>query len=153
MGSIKRFNYCQCAYLYNTFFVSLLIGRAFCAWFCHCGAMQEILFLANDNNPKTGKLNYIKFFIWIPWFTPIITLVLLAGGYKRSDYLFAIDHGISVSNIYMYITYYIVILLFFCNSIIWGKMASCHYLCWMSPFMIIGRKISNLLNIPSLRIE
>lgn len=135
------------------FFVSLLIGRAFCAWFCPCGAMQEILFLANDNSPKTGKLNYIKFFIWVPWLTAIITLVLLAGGYKRADYLFAIDHGISVSNIYMYIPYYIVILLFFLNSIIFGKRASCHYLCWMSPFMIIGRKISNFLNIPSLRIK
>lgn len=135
------------------FFVSLLFGRVFCAWICPCGAMQEILFLANDNKPKTGKLNYIKFFIWVPWMIAIITLVLLVGGYKRAYYLFIIDHGISVSNIYMYIPYYIVILLFFLNSIIFGKRASCHYLCWMSPFMIIGRKISNFINISSLRIK
>lgn len=135
------------------FFMSLLVGRVFCGWICPCGAMQEILFLGNNNNPKTGKLDYIKFFIWIPWMIAIITVVLLAGGYKRADYLFIIDHGISVSNIYMYIPYYIVILLFFLNSIIFGKRASCHYLCWMSPFMIIGRKISSFLNTPALRIK
>jgi len=134
------------------FFGSLLIGRAFCGWIMPCGGMQEIMFMANDKKPKTGKLDYIKFFIWFPWLIAIITVVLLAGGYKRVDYLFIIAHGISVSNIYMYIPYYIVILLFFLNSIIFGKRANCHYLCWMSPFMIVGRKISNLLNIPALRL-
>jgi polyferredoxin len=83
----------------------------------------------------------------------IVTVALLAGGIKRADYFFIMDHGISVSNIYMYIPYYIVILLFFLNSIIFGKRANCHYLCWMSPFMIIGRKISNFFNIPSVRIK
>lgn len=135
------------------FFVSLLAGRVFCGWIMPCGGMQEIFMQINNKKPKTGKWDYIKFFIWMPWLISIITAVLLAGGYKRVDYLFAMDHGISVSNIYMYIPYYIVILLFFLNSIIFGKRASCHYLCWMSPFMIIGRKISNFLNLPAVRLK
>lgn len=135
------------------FLVSLFAGRVFCGWLCPCGGMQEILFQSNNKKPRTGRLNYIKFFIWIPWIISILTLILFVSGYKRTDYLFMIDHGISVSNIYMYIPYYIVILLFFLNSIIFGKRASCHYLCWMSPFMIIGRKVSNFINIPSLRLR
>lgn len=135
------------------FLVSLFAGRVFCGWLCPGGGMQEILFQSNNKKPKIGGLNYIKFFIWIPWIISIITLILLASGYKRTDYLFMIDHGISVSNIYMYIPYYIVIILFFLNSIIFGKRASCHYFCWMSPFMIIGRKVSNFINIPSLRLR
>ncbi|AGF55903.1 polyferredoxin [Clostridium saccharoperbutylacetonicum] len=142
------------AVIFSMFFLfSLLFGRVFCGWLCPCGAMQEILFKVNNKNPKTGKLDYIKFFIWVPWMITIVTVALLAGGFKRADYFFVMDHGISVSNIYMYIPYYIVILLFFLNSIIFGKRANCHYLCWMSPFMIIGRKISNFFNIPSLRIK
>jgi polyferredoxin len=135
------------------FFGSLVLGRAFCGWIMPCGAMQEIFIRINDQKPKTGKLDMIKFFIWVPWLITLITVVLLAGGYRRADYFFMIGQGISVSNIYMYIPFYIVIFLFLLNSVIFGKRANCHYLCWMSPFMIIGRKLSNLLNLPAIRMN
>jgi polyferredoxin len=38
-------------------------------------------------------------------------------------------------------------------SMIFGKRASCHYDCLYSPFMIIGRKIRNLFNIPALQLK
>jgi ferredoxin-type protein NapH len=34
-----------------------------------------------------------------------------------------------------------------------GNRAVCHYVCWMSPFMIAGRKIRNLFKWPSLRLK
>jgi len=33
-----------------------------------------------------------------------------------------------------------------------GKRAFCHTTCWMAPFMIIGRKIRNAVNWPSLQL-
>ena len=114
--------------------------------------MQEIFFAINGKKPKTGKIDYIKFAIWIPWLLAIAILVFKAGGYKDVEYFFHLEHGISVNNVYMYIPYYSVILIFLVLSTIFGKRASCHYLCWMSPFMIIGRKISNFLTFPALRL-
>lgn len=135
------------------FLGALLIGRAFCGWVMPCAGMQEVFFLINNNKPKTGKLDYLKFIIWVPWVISIAILFLLAGGYKRTEYFFHLQNGISVSNVYMYIPYYIVMLLFFLNSVIFGKRANCHYLCWMSPFMIVARKISGFLNTPALRLK
>lgn len=135
------------------FFGALFIGRSFCGWIMPCGGMQEIFSLINDNKPKTGKLDYIKFVIWTPWIISIITLALWAGGYKKVEYFFHLEYGISVNNVYMYVPYYGVMLIFFLISLIFGRRANCHYICWMSPFMIIGRKISNYLYIPSLRLK
>jgi len=134
-------------------FGSLFIGRAFCGWVMPCGGMQETLFQINDSNPAGGRLNYLKYVIWVPWIVSIAVLAVLAGGYNRVDYFFHLEHGISVSNVYMYIPYYIVIFVFFCISVAFGKRANCHYICWMSPFMIVGRTISNGLNTPALRIK
>ena len=134
-------------------FGALFAGRAFCGWLMPCGGMQEVFFQINNSKPKTGKLDYIKFAIWIPWLLTILLLVLKAGGYRKVDYFFHLEHGISVSNLYMYIPYYSVILIFFILSVIFGKRAGCHYICWISPFMIIGRKISNYLAFPALRLQ
>lgn len=34
-----------------------------------------------------------------------------------------------------------------------GRRAACHTICWMAPFMIIGRQIRNLARWPSLRLK
>jgi len=31
--------------------------------------------------------------------------------------------------------------------------AFCHYVCWMAPFMILGRKVRNLARWPALRLK
>jgi polyferredoxin len=33
-----------------------------------------------------------------------------------------------------------------------GRRGFCHYACWISPFMIVGRKISNTVGLPGLRL-
>jgi ferredoxin-type protein NapH len=134
-------------------FGSMFVGRAFCGWFMACGGMQEILFSVNNKKPRTGKLDYLKYALWTQWLLSIVLVVLLAGGYRKIDYFFHLDYGISVNNVFMYIPYYSVILIFFILPVVFGKRAVCHYLCWMSPFMIVGRKISNLLAFPALRIQ
>ncbi|MBC7234823.1 MAG: 4Fe-4S binding protein [Chloroflexi bacterium] len=48
--------------------------------------------------------------------------------------------------------YYIVVLLFLGLSVAIGRRAGCHYLCWMAPFMILGRKLRNLTRWPALHL-
>jgi polyferredoxin len=83
-------------------FGAFFIGRAFCGWVMPCAGMQEMFFLINKKKPKTGKLGYIKFALWFPWLLAIMVLVLCAGGYKNVEYFFHLEHGISVSNVYVY---------------------------------------------------
>jgi Pyruvate/2-oxoacid:ferredoxin oxidoreductase delta subunit len=52
-----------------------------------------------------------------------------------------------------YIIYYAVIGLFLTLSLTLGRIAGCHAIYWMAPFMIIGRKIRNLLKYPALQLK
>ena len=61
--------------------------------------------------------------------------------------------GISVVEISAYIIYYVVILTILILSLWAGKRGFCHYICWISPFMIIGTKIKHIFNWPSLRLK
>jgi polyferredoxin len=135
------------------FLGSLFIGRAFCGWVMPCGALQEICSPINPGVPKDDRFRLIKFFLWVPWLLSILILVLRAGGYREVDYFFHLEHGISVNQISMYIPYYAVILLFLVLSTVFGKRASCHYICWMSPFMIVGRYLSDRLRLRALRLK
>ncbi|MFN2167834.1 MAG: 4Fe-4S binding protein, partial [Anaerolineae bacterium] len=38
-------------------------------------------------------------------------------------------------------------------ALIFGRRAGCHTICWMAPFMIIGRWIRNLAKWPAQRLE
>jgi polyferredoxin len=48
--------------------------------------------------------------------------------------------------------YYIVVGLFLVLAVAVGRRAGCHTVCWMAQFMILGRKIRNLLRWPALRL-
>ncbi len=52
-----------------------------------------------------------------------------------------------------YIIYYIVVGTFLALSVFVGRRAGCHTICWMAPFMILGRKLRNLGNWPALRLK
>ena len=46
----------------------------------------------------------------------------------------------------------IIVGLFFVLALIVGRRAGCHTICWMAPFMILGRKLRNLVRWPALRL-
>lgn len=135
------------------FIGSLIFGRLFCGWICPAGGLQEACTLISDKKAKGGKLNLIKYFVWIPWILSIALSALHAGGFKKLDFFYETFYGISVSRPEAYIIYYIVVFLIFMLFILGGKRSFCHYLCWMSPFMIIGKNVSKLLRIPSLNLK
>jgi polyferredoxin len=141
------------------FISSLFLGRLWCGWVCPGGGMQEI-FEPVNNRPVNGrKVDWIKWLIWIPWISLIVFLAVQAGGYKTVDLLFHTQNGISVAGtpdrpiFFAYIIYYFVIALFVGMAVFVGRRAGCHTVCWMAPFLMIGRWIRNQFSWPSLRLK
>jgi len=140
------------------FLSSLFLGRAWCGWVCPGGGMQEMIEPVNRSVVNGKKIDWIKWMIWIPWISLIVFLVFQSGGYQTVDMLYHTQGGISVAGssdrpiTFAYIIYYIVVGLFVGLAIIVGRRAGCHTICWMAPFMMIGRWIRNRFGWASLRL-
>jgi len=134
------------------FFTSLFFGRAFCSWICPAGALQDYCANVNPREAKRGKLNLIKWIIWLPWIIIIITL-LMNVGVKKIDPLFLTESGVSIDRPMKFIIYYFVVGLIVILALAVGKRAFCHYSCWMAPFMILGTKVRGILRLPSLALK
>jgi len=132
------------------FVSSLLLGRAFCGWICPAGGAQDIIMKVNKRSIKKG--NIIKWIIWVPWITTIVLLAVKNGGYNKVDPLYQTTFGFSIGNVYALFTYLMVLTLIVVPAFLIGKRSFCHSICWMAPFMILGRKLRNLLNMPSLQL-
>lgn len=132
------------------FLFSLFLGRGFCGWVCPGAYVFETLF--DIQNRRVTKGNWIKFLIWLPWLTAIISFFYLAGGILRVEPLYHIDNGISISRAENFIIYYFFVGLFILFSLLVGRRSFCHHVCWMSPFMITGRWIRNFFHWPALSL-
>lgn len=133
------------------FLSSLLLGRAWCGWACPAAGLQEACMMVNRKRVDR-RANRIKWAIWIPWVALIIWMVVRAGGYRAVDPFYLTEKYISVTDIYNYVVYYGVVLLVVVLSLTVGRRGFCHTVCWMAPFMILGRKIRNQFRWPSLRL-
>jgi polyferredoxin len=131
---------------------SIFLGRLFCGYLCPAGGIQECAMMINDQNPKQGWRNNIKYVIWLVWIIGIVVSFIFRKHELTVNFFYQTTHGISIANIYDYIIYYGVVLLFFIPSVVFGKRIFCHYFCWMAPFMVIGTKLGNLLHIKRLRL-
>jgi polyferredoxin len=129
---------------------SVVLGRAFCGWVCPAGGCQEAIALARDRKVKRG--DYTKWIIWVPWISAIVVLAIKAGGYKRVDLLYQTTYGFSIGSVNALVIYLCVLLLIAVPAFIIGRRSFCHHLCWMAPFMILGRKLANVFKMPSLRL-
>jgi Polyferredoxin len=134
------------------FVLGMFIGRAPCGWLLGCGGLQEACFHVQDKKITAGRKDLIKFAIWIPWLAVIIAFFVLNRDRLQFNLLFHIEGGISVARPVFFVIYYLVIAVFVVLSLLLGKRASCHYICWMAPFMILGRKLGNLMRLPQLRL-
>ncbi len=140
------------------FIASLFLGRAWCGWVCPGGGMQEIVEPVNLRRVNGHRFDWIKWLIWIPWISLIVFLVVQSGGYRTVDLLYHTQDGISVAGsperpiVFAYLIYYCVIGLFVGLAVIVGRRAGCHAICWMAPFMMIGRWFRNRFGWASLHL-
>lgn len=135
------------------FFSSLFAGRVFCGWICPAGATQELCEIVRKKGFKNGNKNLIKYAIWTPWIFIIVLMFFQAGEIKAVDPLYQTYYGISISDTYSAVIFMAIAGLIAGLALVAGKRASCHTICWMAPFMIIGRKIRNAANLPSLQLR
>jgi ferredoxin-type protein NapH len=137
---------------------SLFMGRLWCGWACPAGALQEFGMAINDRPIKGHRLDWIKWAIWIPWIGGIAALAIGAGGYRTVDPFYHFEAGVTLAQPLetgappWFLIYYIIVALFLGLAVVFGRRASCHTICWMAPFMILGRKLRNLGRWPALRL-
>ena len=132
---------------------SLIFGRLWCSWLCPAGGLGEVCMLSNNKPIEKKWLDVVKWIIWAIWLGLIAYLVYYAGGYKSVNILLLTESGISVDEPAKYMIYLIVVGVFVALSLTAGRRAGCHAICWMAPFMIIGRKLRNMFAWPSFRLK
>ena len=135
------------------FILGMFFGRLWCGFLCPTGGLSECFERFSPKSPKQGRRNYLKYGIWVIWLSGVIICHVLGKVDYTIQSFFMTDHGISISNIYSYVIYYGIVILFLIPAIIHGKRANCHYICWMAPFMIMGYKAGCLLHLPQLKIK
>jgi len=133
------------------FIGSLFLGRLYCGWICPAGSLQKCLSKFNNKKPK--KADWLKYVIWMLWISLIIHFFIKAEGIKSIQPFYQTYYGISISNIYSLIMFMLIAGFIAGIALLFGKRSFCHYLCWMAPFMTIGRKISNYLKLPSIKLK
>jgi polyferredoxin len=137
----------------SLFITSLVFGRMFCSWICPGGSIQDRVAETRTRRYGGRKVDAIKYFIWIPWIGMIIWGFISAGGIGEIQLLFMMENGISVSQAGNWYTFFLVVFVFFILALIFGKRAACHSICWMSPFMILSRKLRNALKFPAYQLN
>ena len=135
------------------FLTSLFFGRAWCGWICPAGATQELCSRVNGRAFNGRKRNLIKYAIWAPWLAIIAITFIQAGGVESIDPLNQTYHGISVQDYTSAIMFAAIAGAIALFALAAGKRAACHTICWMAPFMIVGRKLGNAANLPRLHLE
>lgn len=131
------------------FLSSLLLGRAFCGWFCPGAGMQELLSLLIHRRARGGWGDRIKYAICGAWSLLVLSLVLRAGGLPRIDVSFGTQSTGIVQEILMRTGHFVIIGVL---GAAFGAWASCRYICWIAPFLVLGDRIRSRVRLPGLRM-
>jgi polyferredoxin len=131
------------------FILSLFFGRAYCSWFCPGCGIQEIMALIVKRKSKNTKALYIKYVIFALWMGAIVTGFILHG-FRKVDITYGMADITPERKIILTTG---AILIIVPLTAIFGQFASCKYICWQAPIMIIGTKIRDYFNLRGLRIR
>lgn len=149
------------------FLSSLIFGRAYCAFACQWGAIQEIFgyTVPKKLHPtKKAKARAIKYFVFAIWIVFVVLGPILAGGFVNGtnvyfpnladedgrNTLFSFSEYFNGGHIF-YFGIQITLAIFF--GLLFGCRSFCNYGCPMAVFGIIGTKFKKWLKYPSLHLE
>lgn len=132
------------------------LGRSFCSWACPGGFAQDALAMVRTKKAGSPGLWRVKWFIWTPWLAAVVSGWAVAGfnavipewnpGYPQAqDFLGSAGPGTVMATL--------VTFLMGALALIFGRRGACHTVCWMSPFLILGRKTGRAVGLPGLRLE
>lgn len=135
------------------FLSAIFVGRAWCGFLCPGGAFGELACAANDVPFRRNGLKAVKYVVWIVWLIAIVLVAAFIGkGFRSVDPFLGTDRGLSLHTIALFPFYYLVIGMILAFSFTLGRRGFCHTLCWMAPFMVIGRRLRNALESPALQL-
>ena len=135
------------------FVLSLVAGRTFCSYICPYGGLQMIIDKVINKPLKDIKwLRWFKLVLGVLWVGALGYVLLLQGGFTSIDFFYLTEKFVSVDAWEHIVLYYLIIIGLAILPFIFGRRASCHYLCPMSILNIVGTKIKNRLPYPSLRL-
>lgn len=163
--------YINLSFLFFTIWLgsSFFVGRAYCAYGCQWGAIQEVLSYVvpkklDDSKKKSRRK--IKYFVFIAWIAFVALGPILIGGYvfgfnpyfpNPSNDLTALVSwsGANAGELISQFIFYFGIIgsvgiLF---ALVGGNRSFCNYACPMAVLGVIGTKVMNWLKYPSLHLE
>ncbi|HOX13152.1 MAG TPA: 4Fe-4S binding protein [Spirochaetia bacterium] len=135
------------------FLGALVAGRAWCGFLCPGGGLCETARAVNDDPFRRGGLKAVKYVVWILWLAGIALVAVFVGhGFHAVDPLLGTDRGVSIHSLELWPFYYLVIGIILALSLSLGRRGFCHTLCWMAPFMVLGRGLRNAMRTPALQL-
>jgi polyferredoxin len=131
------------------FVLSLFFGRAYCGWFCPGCGVQETAGFFIKKKAKNTKARYIKYVIFFVRMSVIVAGYILKG-FTQVDLSFGMS-DIPLQRKILLTAGAVAIIV--PVAVVSGKFASCKYICWQAPLMVIGKRIRDMLHLPGLRIK
>lgn len=132
------------------FISSLFLGRAYCGWVCPGGGLQEICSVWIHKPISRPKYKKIKFILFTVWMLAILSAVISARGLHAIDPFWGMGLSNSVQSTLLFFGVMIIIVP---AALVFGKWASCNYICWLAPIVIAGSKIKSYFGWPGLHLQ
>jgi len=136
--------------IYALLFVgALFLGRAWCGWCCPGTAINEACSLVVHKRCRGGRGDKVKYLVFAVWAGVIGYLAYRAGGFHAVELFFGVDRRSLLQDIFLLFGALAIIIPL---TLLWGRFANCHYLCWAAPIMIIATRIKERIGWPSLHL-
>ena len=131
---------------------ALVLGRGFCAYVCPAGALQDHVARGRSRRFPQRAFGWLTYVVWVAWLGMLAFFFRRAGGISGISFAFQTTSGLSVADRSSLIAYLMVVLVFFLLALLFGRRAACHTICWIAPFMVLGRKLGAMLRVPAVSV-